>query len=200
MWQTAEPMERSPKALVGISVSEKLSERMLGDDVVSSVIREMRTRGNKLADIGKELRQRSLVEQSVGEGVLVSAISKAARRLIGDELSREVAAKNKYVVTAEDLGDGWKRGQVAATVAAAKQKGHYWEYEHDRQLAVVADSLAGERGIPWEEVAWVLEHQHGILTNAKGCRMRYYKITRSEPDAATDSSEEPQTFHIDDYR
>lgn len=189
-------MERTHAALNGMSISEKLSEKMLADEGIASVIRDLRLAGTKLADIGNELLDRSLVEQTVGKGVLVSAVSRTARLLLGNIIANEIAAKNRHVVTADELGDGWKTWQAAGTLAAAKAKGHYWEFEHDRILRDVVETYCDAS---WDEISWFLRHQHGIEANAKACSVRYYKITRMTP-VDDEGSDAVEIFHIDDYR
>ncbi len=179
-------MNRSPssKAFAGIAAAKKLKAELLRDPNIVDTIRTLRLQ-NKMHDtIASALLSQELVERGTSKKVLISAISSTARELLGAELSDAITLETKHVVDAEDIGDAWKEGQAAATRARGQ---HVWEYADDRILCEVVGENTNGHGTPWKEIAWFLEHQHGIRSNAKGCRMRYYKI-KPRPASGQESS------------
>jgi hypothetical protein len=162
----------------------------------------MRLEGRKLADIGKELLDRSLVEAGVGGGVLVSAISKVARTLIGDELADVIATETRNPGRG---GRGRRAENVPvpeASAAGAKARGfQVWEFEQDRLLKETVAACTKDGATDWEDVSWILERQYGIRSSAHGCRLRYGKAHRAlPPDEPERADDEVMSYKIDDYR
>lgn len=160
----------------GMATAERIRDDILSNETVSQRIRELRLQRSTYEAIVSTIKEEGLVSGINSKKVLISAVSSASRSLLGRALSKTIADENRHVVTSEDVGDAWKTGQAAATIAAAKLKGHYCEFQDDNNLRDVVRTCTNGHGVAWADVAWIMEHQHGVKANAKGCRMRYYKI------------------------
>lgn len=199
-------MALSPKAMTGMHVASKLAEDFLNNTQTSSRIRELRTTDSTLAEIVDTLLRDGLVPSDASISVVTSAVSTAARTLLGPEAADEIAARNRHVLTDDERQDAWRAWQAAGTEAAAKANGRKWEFEDDRILCETVACHTNGHGTQWEDVAWFLWHQHGIDVGAQACRMRFYKITphsssRSDLTRNSDNgNEEPITLKIEDFR
>lgn len=206
-------MYLTDKAATGMNVADKLAEEFLHDETVSETIRSLRTSGMKLADIAAELRGKELVPAETSTGVLMSAVSSAARALLGDALADVIIEENRSLGRGPTGKRAFNVPVPEASAAGAKGRGFQtWDFEQDDLLKTTVAACTSRGTIDWEHVSWILERQHGIGSSAHGCRLRYCKITRPnriETDASPQSNverviengeEAVMSYNIEDYR
>lgn len=170
------------REVAAISIVEMLTKK-LRTGAVGERIRALRRGGATLRSIAAIVADEFETFRDEEVTVLTSAVSAAARRLVGKRTADAVAEGNHHELTTEHRSNGGKNSGIEqrSEDGILARGEHAWSMSDDRALLEAmeqADPFHTEHGCGfWFDVSKILEGSIGRNMTPKSCSSRAYKIS-----------------------